>query len=110
MAGSSTPGFELVGVDDQGRELRLAWSDRSGWTVQRESSPGQWIDLGVYSAEPPIQALPFARWLLGVTDLHHDIIEDFVKSIRDAYPGRFNQPDSGEAENVTAIHARPPAT
>ena len=98
---------ELVGADNQGRDLRLVWSDRPGWTVQRESSSGRWTDIGVYSVEPPVQALPFARWLLEVTQLHHDIVEDFVLSVRETNPARFNDPDSGESENVTAIHTSP---
>lgn len=97
--------LELVGEDDQGRDLRLAWGDGPGWTVQRESPPGRWTDLGIYSVEPPVQALPFARWLLEITHLHHDIVEDFVESIRGDSPGRFNEPDSSESENVAAIHS-----
>jgi hypothetical protein len=107
MGEDRSASYELVGQDDQGQSLRLVWSDGPGWTVQRESPAGRWTDLAVYSVDPPVQALPFARWLLGVTHLHHDIIEDFVESVRDHNPGRFNDTDSGEAENITAIHTRP---
>ena len=42
------------------------------------------------------------------THLHHDIVEDFVESIRNDNPGRFNDPDSSELEDVTAIHSAQP--
>ena len=99
--------YELIGIDDTGRSFRLAWGDAPGWTVQQESSPGQWSDVGAYNEEPPVRALPFARWVLALTHLHHDIIEDFVESLREGQPGRFNDPVSGESENVPGIHSAP---
>ena len=99
--------YELIGIDDAGASIRLAWADAPGWTVQRESPNGQWTDVGAYGEEPPVRALPFARWLLALTKLHHDIIEDFVKSLRESQPGRFNDPFSGESENVAGIHSAP---
>jgi hypothetical protein len=99
--------LELIGIDDAGTSFRLGWGDGPGWTVQRESSPGRWTDVGVYGEEPPVRALPFARWLLALTNLHHDIIEDFVESLRGSQPRRFNDPYLGASENVADIHIVP---
>jgi hypothetical protein len=97
--------YELIGVDDAGKSVRLAWDDAPRWIVQQEASPGQWTDLGAYNEQPPVQALPFARWVLALTHHHHGIIEDFVESLREGQPGRFNDPFSGESENVPGIHS-----
>ena len=51
--------------------------------------------MGEYGEEPPVRALPFARWLVALTSLHYDIIEDFVESLREGQPDRFNDPFSG---------------
>ncbi len=99
--------YELIGIDDAGTSFRLAWGDAPGWTVQRADTHGQWTDVETYSEERPVRALPFARWLLALTKLHHDIIEDFVESLRESQPGRFNDPFSGESENEPGIHTAP---
>ena len=55
--------YELLGVDDDGKSFRLAWSDSPDWAVQRQTTPDEWVDLGTFSETLPVRALPFARWL-----------------------------------------------
>ena len=59
------------------------------------------------TARAPVRALPFARWLVALTSLHYDIIEDFVESLREGQPDRFNDPFSGSSENLPDIHHAP---
>jgi hypothetical protein len=99
--------LELIGIDDDGTSVRLAWDDAPGWLLQREIAPDQWADIARYSEQSPVQAFPFAQWLLRESRLHWDIVEETVEALRDAHPERFNDPFSGTSEDVTAIHRKP---
>jgi hypothetical protein len=99
--------LQLIGIDDDGRSLWLMWSDVPGWMLAREVAPGQWAGIATYSERPPVRALPLAQWLLRESRFHWDIIEEAVEALRDSHPERFNDPSSGESEDVTAIHRKP---
>jgi hypothetical protein len=96
---------ELIGIDDEGKSLRLIWGDVVGWSLQRENGAHQWADIASYLEPLPVRALPFAQWLLQRSRLHWDIIEEAVETLRSAHPERFNDPILGDSENITAIHS-----
>ena len=96
--------LELIGIDDDGKSLRLTWDDAPGWLLQREIVPDKWTDIASYSEQPPVRVLPFAQWLLERSQLHWDIIEEAVEALRNTHPERFNDPYLGDSENVAAIH------
>jgi len=102
----TVPDLELIGEDDGGRPIQLRWADRPGWVLRREVAPGQWGELGTFSEAVPVAALPFARWLLRVSGLHPDIVEEAVYALSDEHPGRFRDrwDDENETGAVTEIH------
>jgi hypothetical protein len=97
--------LELIGIDDDGKSLRLTWDDAPGWLLQGEIVPDHWADIASYSEQLPVRALPFAQWLLQRSRLHWDIIEEAVEALRSAHPERFNDPFLGDSEDVTAVHS-----
>jgi hypothetical protein len=80
---------ELIGGDPL---HQLLWGDEPGWTVQREVTPGEWVDVATYVEPPPLAPRRFAKWLASQTGLTFDLAWDAVEWLREQSPYRFSDP------------------
>jgi hypothetical protein len=87
--GMSMDMYELIREDPS---YRLKWGGPARWYVEREMTPGSWIEVATYDESPPVRPRRFTAWLATATDLTYDLADDAVRWLLETAPDHFIDP------------------